>query len=173
MKVRDYVTVIENNTDKKVVDSYEKLYQDEIIGLEIVKPSEQSFKTLFTSNQRGGAILLLNQAVGRQEQDNLNFLSDHKLLPNQEDQYKLFKYAFEDKLPSEEECQRCIKRAAAWRALKLANDPKLDSMIINWCIKSGIFKKKSLQKGKLRLKDQEIASNGVQQLWNKIDGLIK
>lgn len=173
MKMRDYVTVIDSDTDKKVVDSYEKLYQDEVIGLEIVKPSEQAFKTLFVPNQRGGSILLLNGAVGRQEQDNLNFLADHKLLPKKEDQEKLIEYAGENKLPTGQECQECIARASTWRAIKLANDPTKDSIIINWCIQNDIFKKMSKQRKKSKCKDREIASSGVQQLWEKIDNLTK
>lgn len=173
MKTRHYLTVIENRTDIKVVDSYEKLYGSEVIALEIVKPSEQAFKTLFTPKQRGGSILLLNKAVGRQEQDNLNFLLDHQLLPNRTDQNKLQKYAFESRQPDETDCRKCINRAQNWRAIKLTNDPDKDAHIINWCLQVGLFGKMSEHETKLKQKDPELASNGVQQFWEKVDDLVE
>jgi hypothetical protein len=173
MKIRDYVTVIENDTDKKVVDSYEKLYQEEVIGLEIVKPSEQAFKTLFAPGQRGGVVLLLNEAVGRQEQDNLNFLLEHKLLPSQEDQYQWENYAQgDDEQPKGKDYREYGERAREWRAIKLTNNPDKDAQMINWGIKAGIFRKMSEPREKPESKDPELASNGVQQFWEKVDGLV-
>lgn len=141
MKTREQVTVIANTSDKEVVDSYDKVYQKEIIALEIVKPSEQSFKALFNSSQRGGAILLLTEAIGKQEQDNLNFLLDHQLLPE--------------------------------RAIKLTNDPDLDVETINSYIKEGLFKKMASQVKENLQEGNELATNGVQQFWAKVDALVE
>lgn len=173
MKARNYITVIENSSDRKVVDSYEKLYQQEVIALEIVKPSEQAFKALLTPSQRGGSILLLTQAVGKQEQDNLKFMLDHKLLADREDQDKLQEYALENKLPDEKDCQPYLERAHSWKALRLTNDPNKDAVIINWCIKAGVFEKMAGRKEKSSSKDPELGSNGVQQFWEKVDNLTE
>lgn len=165
MKARSYMSVIEHDSDKDVVDSYETLYQQEVIALEIVKPSEQSFKALLAPDQRGGSILLLTQAIGKQEQDNLEFLSDHKLLPNAEDQEKLYRYALEGRLPADMECQ--------WKALRLTNDPDKDATIIHWCINVGVFEKMAARRETTVPKNHELASNGVQQFWEKVDDLVK
>jgi hypothetical protein len=167
MKKRNYVIVVENNTDKKVVDSYEKIYQDEVIALEIVKPSEQAFKSLFVPQQRGGSVLLLNEAVGRQEQDNLNFLIDHQLLPNQEDQNQI------QTLSDFSKNKEFLNKIPNWRAIKLANDPDKDVAIINWCLKTGIFNRMSGPRKKIDSKSSELASDGVEQFWEKVDSLIK
>jgi len=80
MSTRKNVELLTSSADREVVDLYEKLYEKEVIALEITKPSEQAFKALITPKQRGGAILLFSDPVGRQEKDNLNFLSRHGLL---------------------------------------------------------------------------------------------
>jgi hypothetical protein len=162
------VKVISDLTDKRVVDNYEKLYADEVIGLEVVKPSEQAFKTMFSPDQRGGAILLLTQPVGKQEHDNLDFLLDHKLIPDENDQQKLEKFAMADKMPNEEECRECIERARLWKAIRLTNDPASDARLINWCIKVGVFEKMSQVETKTNLSDPELASNGVEQFWKMV-----
>jgi hypothetical protein len=117
------------------------------MALEIVKPSEQSFKSLLTPSQRGGVILLLTQAIGKQEQDNLNFLSDHHLLPE--------------------------------RAIKLTNNPDQDVKIINWCLNEGVFEKMAkvaclpAGRGEENFREgNELATNGVQQFWKKVDDLL-
>ncbi|MFA6007342.1 MAG: hypothetical protein WC784_01695 [Candidatus Shapirobacteria bacterium] len=166
MKARNYVIVIENNTDQEVVDGYQKLYEDEIIGLEIVKPSEQAFKSLFIPQQRGGSVLLLNEAVGRQEQDNLNFLIDHQLLPNQEDQQEI------QAMGDFSHNQEFLNNIKKWRALKLTNDPDKDVAIINYCLKNGIFSQMSKPRSKITSINSELASDGVQQFWKKINSLI-
>jgi hypothetical protein len=81
MKTRRAVTVVSGASDKDVVANYEKVYGEHVIALEIVKPSEQSFKALLSPLQRGGAILLFMQPIGKQEEDNLGFLTDHNLIP--------------------------------------------------------------------------------------------
>jgi hypothetical protein len=139
MKAKRHMTVVTGGSDKEVVDNYEKVYGQGVIALEIVKPSEQSFKALLAPDQRGGSILLLTQAIGKQEEDNLQFLSDHKLIPR--------------------------------RALRFTNDPAKDVAFINRCIRDGIFSK--MARRDIESKDPELASNGVAQFWQKVDGLVR
>lgn len=80
MSTHSNVELMTSYSDREVVGLYEKLYEKEVIALEITKPSEQTFKALLTPKQRGGAVLLLSDPVGKQEEDNLDFLSRHGLL---------------------------------------------------------------------------------------------
>ena len=170
MKHRNWVKLIENQTDREVVAAYDKLYHDEVIGLEIVKPSEQSFKTLFSVKKRGGTILLLTEPIGKQESDNLGFLLDHHLIPNEEDQLMLEKYALENKTLSVAEWRDYFKLTQHWRALRLTNDPLKDSRIIIWCLKVGIFSVMASKPAKHV--DAELAPNGVELFWKKVEDLI-
>lgn len=75
------VDLLVSSQDREVVDLYERLYEQEIIALEVTKPSEQAFKALISPKQRGGSILLFSEPVGLQEKLNLAFLERHGLLP--------------------------------------------------------------------------------------------
>ncbi len=172
MEAKSSVTVVTAGSDKEVVDNYEKLYGREVIAIEIVKPSEQSFKALLSPTQRGGSIMLFMQPIGKQEEDNLAFLADHKLLPNPEDQEKLSRYALAQKMPGDAECFACLERARVWKALRLTNDPTKDVKIINWCIRVGIFETMARRREAIS-KDPELAANGVGQFWEKVDVLVK
>ncbi|MFA6250962.1 MAG: hypothetical protein WC686_05730, partial [Candidatus Shapirobacteria bacterium] len=172
MKARNYITVIENSQDKTVVDSYEKLYREEVIGLEIVKPSEQMFKAVLAKNQRGGAILLLTEPMGIQEEDNVRFLLDHKLLPCQEDQERLEMEAKLGKTPEKEFFEEYLKKAALWKAIRLSNKPSQDAQFIDWCLEAGIFEQMASLKKNCDEGDTEIAGNGVERFWKRTDRLI-
>lgn len=95
MKRRDYVKVYSSSSDREVVNAYEHMYKENIIGFEITKPSEQAFKTLISPRQVGGAIMLFTEPVGRQEYDNLIFMRKNELVPlakeDKEMQYDCFR----------------------------------------------------------------------------------
>lgn len=74
------ITVLSSPDDSETINLYSRTLSTQIFALEITKPSEQAFKALLTPHQQGGVILLLSSPVGRQEYDNLNFLSRHRLL---------------------------------------------------------------------------------------------
>lgn len=80
MTVLPYVHVQSSTDDRQVVDLYEQLYEQEVIALEITKPSEQAFKALIPPTALGGSILLFSDPVGKQERDNLQFLVRHHLI---------------------------------------------------------------------------------------------
>jgi hypothetical protein len=164
MKTNRFVEVVSGSSDKEVVDKYEKVYEQNVIAIEIVKPSEQAFKAMLTPTQRGGAILLFMQPIGKQEEDNLAFLSDHKLIPNAEDQKNLYRLALSGNVPADIHCP--------WRALQLTNSPIKDAVFINWCISAGVFSAMAGRKGS-RSNDPELASNGVEQFWGKVDALVQ
>lgn len=172
IKRRHHVEVIEDKTDRKVVIDYDKLYRDEIIGLEIVKPSEQSFKTLFSSNKRGGPILLLTEPIGKQEHDNIDFLLDHHLIPDEDEQAKLERYALENITPSEAECGTCLKLARNWKAIRLTNDPVKDTQIIIWCLRVGVFSVMASSTEIAKGLNSELSPNGVKLFWQKIEEII-
>jgi hypothetical protein len=80
MKKNKYVQVWRGKNDKETVDMYEDLYAKNTIHLEITKPSEQSFKAMLGTNMIGGSLLLLTEPVGRQEEENKDFLVRHNLM---------------------------------------------------------------------------------------------
>ncbi len=172
MKRRSWIKLISNQTDRKVVAAYDKLYHDETIGFEIVKPSEQSFKTLISVKNRGGAILLFTEPIGKQEYDNSNFLLDHQLIPSHEDQAKLVRYALENRTPSETECRDCLKLARHWKAIRLTNDPIKDARIIIWCLKVGVFSTMASSTEVAKQTDPDLGPNGVQLFWKKVEETI-
>lgn len=75
-----YVDVKQSRDDHQVVDLYEQVYEQEVIAFEITKPSEQAFKALIPPTALGGSILLFSDPVGKQERDNLAFLTRHHLI---------------------------------------------------------------------------------------------
>jgi len=64
--------------DREVVNMYEQAFVKNIIGFEIVKPSEQAFKALLHPRRRGGAILLFTEPVGR-DRKSTRLNSSHRL----------------------------------------------------------------------------------------------
>lgn len=172
MRRHKNVRVIEDKTDRKVVIDYDKLYHDEIIGLEIVKPSEQSFKTMFGSKKRGGPILLLTEPIGKQEHDNIDFLLEHHLLPDDVIQKKLIAHALSNEVPSQVECSSCLKLARNWKAIRLTNDPDKDTQIITWCLKVGIFSIMAANTTLAKAADKELSPSGVKLFWQKVETII-
>lgn len=79
---REYVKLYVSSDYKTVVDMYQRVYQEHVIAAEVTKPSEQAFKALLQNDSVGGSFLLLAQPVGRQEHDNIDFLSRHGFLAN-------------------------------------------------------------------------------------------
>ncbi len=158
MKARGNVLLVSGSSDKEIVDNYEKVYGQDVIALEIVKPSEQSFKALLSPDQRGGVILLFTAPVGKQEEDNLRFLIDHKLIPGDDQQQKLYDDAASGKTQVDMNCP--------WRALRLTNDPARDVAFIGWCIHAGVFSNMAIRRD-TQNPDPELAANGVSAILGK------
>lgn len=163
MKHVPFVELYTAHHDRQIVNIYEKVYEKEIISLEITKPSEQAFKALFSPHKIGGSILLFAKPVGRQEYDNLFFLKRHNLIPN-----TIFK------LSANNTAQVSIQENElltihAWRGLQLPSSPQESANFILWCIKNSIF---MTMMDYRRKENNEVNANGVEIFWRKVVELI-
>ena len=68
------VNLITGRNDNEMINLYELLYQDNLMHLEITKPSEQAFKAILSPALVGGSTILFASPVGRQEYENIDFL---------------------------------------------------------------------------------------------------
>lgn len=138
MLKRTYVQLIASSFDKGVVEQYEQLYLNHTIALEITKPSEQAFKALIDPTSVGGSILLLSRPVGRQEYDNINFLSRHNLIPHKSVQEMLWKKA-RNKETLGDHAHDIWNIAVNWRGVRLPNNSSEVADFIWWCMNQSIF----------------------------------
>lgn len=163
MKKRMYISTQSSKSDIKVVSDYEELFKNEIVAFEIVKPSEQAFKALLCPSHRGGVILLLTDPVGRQEYDNLDFLSRHGLIPTRIEQQMLWQQNTKGLTP------------ALWRGVRLPSDPVSAGKFINWCIESGLFSQMVACRATPQSWDShanEMGWLGGEKFWTEVENLI-
>jgi hypothetical protein len=155
-----------STSHRRVVELYESLYDQEVVSLEITKPSEQSFKALLKPRQRGGAILLFSDPVGRQEWDNLRFLIRHSLLPTANEQRLLWHAADHNLKPSDE----LLFRARAWRAVRLPLHSQAGARFIWWCHQNHVFSAMGKFVG---FQDSpELSSEGVTLFWKRVNDYL-
>ncbi len=169
MLTRSYVTMTVSSHDRGTVDNYEQMYRHHVISLEITKPSEQTFKTLLRPNQVGGAILLFAEPVGQQEKDNLSFLKRHTLIPSVPVQEKVWQWATENKILTQEEKKTLFIEAHFWRGLQLPRKPFQTALFIQWSLEQGLFE--AMANFHTREDDphlNELGSDGVKQFWETI-----
>lgn len=151
--------------DQKVVDDYEQLYQQEVVSLEITKPSEQAFKALLEPTRVGGSVLLFSQPVGRQEYDNLDFLIKHRLIPSKKDQQSLWDLAATNSSLGGTDW---LNKATSWRGIRMMADPVASANFIHWCLKQGLFAHMSKYRFPDRINQLEVSPNGAVQFWEKV-----
>jgi hypothetical protein len=149
--------------DKEVVNLYERVYEEKVIGVEVTKPSEQTFKALLTPKMRGGVILLFAEPVGRQEDDNLMFLRRHNLLPALDEQREIDKWA----VSSEQLSARIISQSKHWRGLMLPLDGRQAGEAIKKYRESGLLKAMSEFSGFMP-GHEELNADGVEKIWEKL-----
>jgi hypothetical protein len=162
--------------DREVVVAYEEQFKNDILAMEITKPSEQAFKAILSTESRGGVILLFSRPVGRQEYDNLNFLRQHFLLPKLDLNKQLWELVEKGGTLTDEEKTELLQKARRWRGMLLPDDPVLAADFIEWCLKEKIFSEMLLCKAKARKKDQypeELGKKGVEQFWKKMEEAVK
>lgn len=140
------VHLISGRNDNEMISLYELLYQNNLIHMEITKPSEQSFKAILTPNLVGGSIMLFTSPVGRQEYENISFLKRQGLMPG-----------LTDLIP---------------RALSLPSNPKMASDFILWGLDSGLFAKMS--SSDYRFPDElsksgEVGPEGSKLFWEVVE----
>jgi hypothetical protein len=125
--------------DREVVDAYDKLYNEEVIALEVTKPSEQAFKALLSTNLRGGSVLLFSTPVGKQEFDNLAFLQRHFLVPSLQRNTELWEMAENGSVIDDAARSQLLDEAHTWRGVRIPEDPEKAASFIWWMLTSGIF----------------------------------
>jgi hypothetical protein len=157
--------------DREVVDKYEKLYEEKVVGLEITKPSEQAFKALLSPEQRGGSVLLLSRPVGRQEWDNLDFLRRHELIPWRSEQMKIWQLADEGLRGNRETVKEWKRKARCWRGIRLPNEPERAAQFVWWAIEQGLFSEMmrcGQRLGKGKVGKRELGDDGVKLIWEEV-----
>jgi hypothetical protein len=153
-------------TDREVVDAYETMLQEQVIALEVTKPSEQAFKALLKPAVRGGLILLLSKPFGKQEWDNLEFLESHGLIPEAELNKELWQMGDLD--------EATVKKACNWRGLRIPDQAGRAAEFIIWCLEKGIFSQMAapVEPRKNWPHPEELGREGVLMFWEKIAELI-
>jgi len=159
-----HLTLATSNTDRGTVDLYqEAFFKSPPPALEITKPSEQAFKVLLEPNQVGGVILLFTNPIGKQEEDNLKFLSRHQLIPNPEEMKFLHQALTQKKadLP-----QELLEKAQTWRALRLPQHSRQSVLFIENARATGLFSQ--MLKYQRPPKKKSLSCYGVEKLWEKV-----
>lgn len=150
------VKLITGRNDNEMISLYELLYQNNLMHLEITKPSEQSFKAILPPSLVGGSILLFTSPVGRQEYENIDFLVRQGLMPRSTYDISGSPNYTTSNFP---------------RAIRLSKDPQIASNFIIWGHESGLFSK--LSSSEFRYSDQAIASeeigpDGAYKFWDLV-----
>jgi hypothetical protein len=172
VQVYDYVKIYSSSDDKKVVDMYDDLYKKEIISLEITKPSEQAFKSLTSTEQIGGSIILFSKPIGRQEYDNLDFLRRHQMLFSKEEQEYLWQKARKSESISDMNIANLFDKKRRIRGVELPMGSDEAAGFIWWCLKHGVFEK-MLENGIDNFNTEfETQPTGVKLFWDEVRYLI-
>jgi len=176
LKHPSFITVHGSKNDKVVINEYENIYMKDIIALEITKPSEQAFKALYYPRQRGGSILLFTIPIGRQEFDNLDFLRRHQLIPSLTERLAIWEMARETHNADEPLLEMVLKKCSTWRGFELPQNPEEAARFIDWCEKTGIFKR-MVDHVKPRQfaphHDHELVPTGVEDFWEEVSKFVK
>ena len=146
-----WVQLITGRSDNETVGLYEKVYLENLIHIEITKPSEQAFKALIPPTMVGGSVLLFTEPVGRQERDNIQFLKRHRLIVEGDEEMANIK----DHFP---------------RAAKLPSDPVHGARCIVRCIDNGAFGKMTanFSYSPESMMTSEIDERGTWLFWEKL-----
>jgi len=175
MSRKTFATLYTRMTDREIVDTYQEVYAQKVIGLEITKPSEQAFKALVTPRQRGGAILLFSRAIGRQEFDNLDFLRRHNLIPLLSERNYLWNQALNLNRAQPTMNEHIMREAKNWRGVCIPDTAHHAAQFINWALAQGIFHEMYHCNVTPKGTDEhqhELQSDGVRQFWNLAAGLL-
>lgn len=172
---KDYVQVSSSHSDREIVELYEQLFDRVVVSLEVTKPSEQAFKSLFVPKQAGGVLMLFSSPVGRQEYDNLDFLSRHGLIPTRLECEQLVEWSTRKIHPSGDDFDWLKTAAKKWRGIKLPSDPREAAQFILWCHTEGIFAAMmSLSSFPKPAKgeSEEVSGDGVTLFWKEVQKFL-
>lgn len=154
--------------DREVVDLYDTLLEQEVISLEVTKPSEQAFKALLGTRARGGVIILFSDPVGQQEFDNLDFLERHKLIPTKAENIRLWDIAASGIRMDSGVLANLMKECATWRGVRLPKGSQRSADFIGWMLSTGLFARMFAANLNTRVRDEKtrtLGPNGVEEFW--------
>jgi len=147
------VNLITGRNDNEMISLYELLYQENLIHIEITKPSEQSFKAILPPFLTGGSIMLFTSPVGRQEFENIEFLVRQGLMPKSN-------YG---------EVNKTKEEVSSYpRAIRLSKDPNIAANFILWALDTGLFARMSGPEFKFSIQAEsmgEVGPNGARDFW--------
>jgi len=150
------VKLITGRNDNEMISLYELLYQDNLINLEITKPSEQAFKAILPPTLVGGSILLFTSPVGRQEYENIDFLVRQGLMPR-------------SSYDGVQDIDSSINNYP--RAIRLSKNPDIAGNFIIWAHETGLFSKMSSEEFKFSERASslgEVGPDGALKFWKII-----
>lgn len=168
---RSFVNFEVSFSSREIVDKYAELYRREVISLEITKPSEQAFKTLFAPEQKGGSIMLFSEPIGKQEYDNLDFLRRHHLIPLKSEMDQMWQDA-ENNMEIDGGGKWILEKAKHWRGLILPFRSAKAANFIWWCQEQGVFETMVKDYSEPKEEGNELGSDGVTQFWQKVAELV-
>lgn len=169
---RPFVDFNVSFSSREIIDKYEELYRQEVISLEITKPSEQSFKSLFSPEQKGGSIMLFSDPIGKQEYDNLDFLRRHHLIPLKSEMDQMWQDA-ENDTEIDGEGKWILEKAKHWRGLILPEGSVKAANLIWWCLNQGVLKTMIRDYNLPKDENSELGSDGVKKFWQKVAELVE
>ena len=162
-----YVKVYASDRDKDVVDLYVDVLKNNVVLLEITKPSEQAFKAALDPTTRGGVLMLFQKPVGRQEYENINYLIRRNLMPSIEENNLLWSEALQgieyfEKSPNLE------------AGVSIPHKPNSAADFIMWCLNKKIFSKMlhSDRREKRLAFPDEINDDSTGLFWEKVAKFI-
>lgn len=147
------VSLIIGRNDNEMISLYERLYWDNLIHIEITKPSEQAFKAILPPSLVGGSTMLFTSPVGRQEFENIDFLVRHGLMV---------------KSNYEGVGEKDSSLVSYPRAIRLSKDPEIAASFILWGVNSGLFSKMSavgFNFSQQAISSGEVGPNGTDEFW--------
>lgn len=173
LKNRENVHLYTSPHDRRVVTLYEDTYVNNVISLEVTKPSEQAFKVLYDTNQIGGSVILFAKPVGRQEQDNLDFMRRHGFILSVEERDFLWKKSLNDESLGNDELNHIFSDEKKVRGIELPFGSTNASNFIYWALKNGVLKRISEHGLKAPKMDNiETRSDGVKLFWDRIGKML-
>ena len=159
-------------SSREIIDKYAELYKNHVISLEITKPSEQAFKSLFGPIQKGGVILLFSEPIGRQESDNIDFLRRHHLIPLKSEMDQMWLDA-EKGVDIDGKGKWILEGAKHWRGLVLPFRSVKAANFIWWCLNQGVLKTMVQDYNPPKDENNELGSDGVKKFWQKVAELAE
>jgi len=162
-KMLPHVTTLSCTTNEETIRWYDEVFaKTPIPSLEITKPSEQAFKALLSPRQRGGIIFLFTDPVGRQEVDNIKFLTRNHLLPTSTERSHLLScFSSNTSVPV-----RLMKKVRKWRGLILPSSPHQAAKFITYCRREQVFSAMLAYEPGKALKNYD---QGVPLLWQFVE----